>query len=168
MFYIFVQHFSNCDSGRFANFFIKSFGIIHVLGDFTSLCVPNNSDAVQWALCYLKCIYKCLVCNDHYSDVIMSAMSSQVTGVTSVYSTVCSGANQRKHQSSASLAFARGFPWKAVHSPHKGLVTRKMLSFDDVIMIIQMVCRIVFISRFTLIIQRYSWRYIYKFRSIKH
>ena len=44
----------------------------------------------------------------HYSDVIMSAMASQITGLTIVDSTVCSGADQRKHQSSASLAFVRG------------------------------------------------------------
>ena len=44
----------------------------------------------------------------HYSDVIMSAMASQITGVTIVDSTVCSGTDQRKHQSSASLAFVRG------------------------------------------------------------
>ena len=40
------------------------------------------------------------------------------------------GADQRKHQSSASLAFVR---WP-VNSPHKGPVTRKMFPFDDVIM----------------------------------
>ena len=39
----------------------------------------------------------------HYSDVIMSAMASEITGVLVVYSTVCSVADQRKHQSSASL-----------------------------------------------------------------
>ena len=43
-----------------------------------------------------------------YSDVIMSTMSSQITSLTIVYSTVYSGANERKHQSSASLAFVRG------------------------------------------------------------
>ena len=37
----------------------------------------------------------------------MSAMPSQITGVTIVGSNVCSSANQRKHQRSASLAFAR-------------------------------------------------------------
>ena len=43
----------------------------------------------------------------HYSDVIMSTMACQITGVSIVYSTVCSGADLRKHQSSASLAFVR-------------------------------------------------------------
>ena len=37
-----------------------------------------------------------------------SAMASEITGISIVYSTVCSGADQRKRQSSASLAFVRG------------------------------------------------------------
>ena len=48
---------------------------------------------------------------------------------------VYSGANQRKHQSSASLAFARGIHRWPVNSPHKGPVTRKIFPFDDVIML---------------------------------
>ena len=38
----------------------------------------------------------------------MSAMASQINSLTIVYSTLYSGADQRKHQSSASLAFVRG------------------------------------------------------------
>ena len=44
----------------------------------------------------------------HYSDVIMSAVVPQITSLTIVYSTAYSAADQRKHQSSASLAFVRG------------------------------------------------------------
>ena len=44
----------------------------------------------------------------HYDDVIMSAIASQITSLTIVYSIVYSDADQRKHQSSASLAFVRG------------------------------------------------------------
>ena len=43
----------------------------------------------------------------HYSDVIMNTMASQITGVSIVCPTVCTGADQRNHQSSASLAFVR-------------------------------------------------------------
>ena len=50
------------------------------------------------------------------------------------FSTVCSGAGQRKRQSSASLAFVRGSHQSPVNSPHKGPVTGKMLPVDDVIM----------------------------------
>ena len=44
----------------------------------------------------------------HYTDVIMTTMASQITSLTVVYSTVYSDADQRKHQSSASLAFVWG------------------------------------------------------------
>ena len=64
----------------------------------------------------------------------MSTMASQITSV-SIYLFVCSGADQRKHQSSASPAFVRGIRRWPVSSPHKGPVTRKLFPFDDVIML---------------------------------
>ena len=70
----------------------------------------------------------------HYGDVIMGAIASQITSLTVVYSTVYSDADQRKHQSSASLAFVREIHRGPVNSPHKWPVTRKMFPFDDVIM----------------------------------
>ena len=70
----------------------------------------------------------------NYSDVIMSTMASQITGVSSVCSTVCSGTGQIKLQRSASLAFVRGINRRPVNSPNKGTVARKMFPFDDVIM----------------------------------
>ena len=69
----------------------------------------------------------------HYNDVIIGAVAFQITSLPIVYSTVYSGADQRKHQSSASLAFVRGIHRWPVNSPHKGPVTRKMFPFDDVI-----------------------------------
>ena len=69
-----------------------------------------------------------------YDDVIMDTIASQITSLTSVYSTVYSGADHRKHQSSASLAFVWGIHRGPVNSPHKWPVTRKMFPFDDVIM----------------------------------
>ena len=73
----------------------------------------------------------------HYSDVIISAMPSQIIGVSIVCSTVCSGADQRQHQSSVSLAFVRGIHRWPVDFLRKGLVARKMLPFDDVIIMPQ-------------------------------
>ena len=61
----------------------------------------------------------------HDSDVMMSAMASQITSVSIVYST----ADQRKHQSSASLAFWRGIHRSAVISR-----TRASNAENDVIM----------------------------------
>ena len=65
--------------------------------------------------------------------IIISAMASQITGVSIVYSTIKCGTDQRQHQSSASLAFVRGIHRRPVNSPHKRPVTRKLFSFDDVI-----------------------------------
>ena len=55
----------------------------------------------------------------HHSDVIMGAMASQIISLTIVYSTVYSGADQRKHQSSASLAFVWEIHRWPVNSLHK-------------------------------------------------
>ena len=70
----------------------------------------------------------------HNSDVKMRAIAPQITGVSIVYSNACLCADQRKHQSSASLAFVRGIQRSPVNSPLKGPVTRKLFPFDDVIM----------------------------------
>ena len=70
----------------------------------------------------------------HYNGVIMGAITSLITSLTIVYSIVYSDADQRKHQSSASLAFVRRIHRGPVNSPHKWPVTRKMFPFDDVIM----------------------------------
>ena len=75
--------------------------------------------------------------SSHYSDVIMGSVASQITSLTIVYSTVYSDADQRKHQSSASLAFVRGIHRGPVNSPHKWPVMQKMFPFDDVIMLRQ-------------------------------
>ena len=78
----------------------------------------------------------CLGLNVHYNDVIMDTIASQITSLTIVYSTVYSDADQRKYQSSASLAFVRGIHRRPVNSPHTWPVTRKMFPFVDVIMLI--------------------------------
>ena len=70
----------------------------------------------------------------HYSDSIVSVMASQITSVLIVYSAIYSGADQRKHQSFASLAFVRGIHQWLVNFLHKGPVTRKIFPFDDIIM----------------------------------
>ena len=64
----------------------------------------------------------------------MGTIASQINSLTIFYSIVYSDADQRKHQSSASLAFVRGIHRGLVNSPHKWPVMRKMFPFDDVIM----------------------------------
>ena len=63
-----------------------------------------------------------------YSDIIISAMVSQIISLT-----IYSGTDERKAQSSASLAFVRGIHQWPVNSPYKGPVMR-LFPFDDVIM----------------------------------
>ena len=82
------------------------------------VCIPRSETFLIW----------------HNGDVIMGAIASQITSLSIVYSTVYSDADQRKHQSSASLVFVWGIHQGPVNSPHKWPVTRKMFPFDDVIM----------------------------------
>ena len=70
-----------------------------------------------------------------YNDVIMGAIASQITNLTIVYSIVYSDADQRKHQTSASLAFVR---WIHRWIPRtNGQLRGICFPFDDVIMIIR-------------------------------
>ena len=91
-----------------------------------------NSFFTQTMTCTLKTLFPNT--SSYYNDVVMSTMASQITNLTIVYSAVYSGADQRKHQSFASLAFVRRIHLRPVNSPHKWPVTRKMFPFYDVIM----------------------------------
>ena len=62
-------------------------------------------------------------------------MASQITSLMIVYSAVYSDTDERKHQSSVSLAFVRGINRWPVNW-HKGPVTRKMFPFGDVIRVV--------------------------------
>ena len=64
----------------------------------------------------------------------MSAMASQITSLTSVYSGVCSDADQKKTSKLRVTGLCEGNSPATGDSPHKGPVTRKMFPFDDVIM----------------------------------
>ena len=92
-----------------------------------------------------------------YITVTSCAIASQITSLTIVYSTVYSDADQRKHQSSASLAFVWGIHRGPVNSPHKWPVTRKMFPFDDVIMIILFLSCV--LSNHFLMTQVVNWKH---------
>ena len=64
----------------------------------------------------------------------MGAMVSQISSLTIVYSMVYSTVD-KKHHNASPLAFVRGIHRWPVNSPHKWPATRKMLPFDDVIMV---------------------------------
>ena len=122
MFFPWIFHFSKFKESimKFNDFFPRSW----------------NISKFQWSLRAVGTLiyghqnFKC-----HYTGVIKGAMASQITSLAIVYSTVCSDADQRKNQSSASLAFVRGIHRWPVNSPHKRPTPRKMFPFDDVIMV---------------------------------
>ena len=87
----------------------------------------------------------------------MGAIASRTISLTIVFSTVYSDADQRKHQSSASLAFVRGIHRGPVNSSHKWPVARKMFPFDDVIMIFVLSRFPLFISGTRVRHQRYHY-----------
>ena len=70
----------------------------------------------------------------HYNDIIMGTMASQTTSLTIVHSSVYSGADKRKHQSSASLTFVRGIQPVTSEFPAQMASNAEMFPFDDVIM----------------------------------
>ena len=103
----------------------------------TSIAQRSGDENITWcdtAIVFAFCYQLLTQLLEHYDDVIMSTLASQITSLTIVYSTIYSGADQSKHQSSASLAFVWGIHRGPVKSPHKWPVTRKMFPFDDVIM----------------------------------
>ena len=70
----------------------------------------------------------------HYTGIIMSAITPQITSVSIVCSVVCWGSDQIKLKNSVSLVFVRGIHRRPMNSLHKEPVTRKMFPFDNVIM----------------------------------
>ena len=90
--------------------------------DFKDIHNKNHSSAARLTI-------------SHYCDVIMGTMACASNHQPhDCLLNRSSGADQRKHQSSASLAFVRGIHLWLVNSPHKEPVMRKMFPFDDVIM----------------------------------
>ena len=120
---------------------------VQSFGDLNVMCPPHHyvyttlscsslssSSREDWVPVHGIYCHPIVTSCGHYCDVIMGAMASQITSPTIVCSNVYSGADQRKHQSSASLAFVRGIHRWPVNSPPKWPVTLKMFPFGDVIM----------------------------------
>ena len=103
-----VQDCSTCISGALAMELLQSCAKPSIYAFINWMYVGSLMDGVLF----------------HYSDVIMGVIASQITNLTIVNSTAYSDADQRKHQSSASLAFVRGIHRGPVNSPHKWPLTR--------------------------------------------
>ena len=95
--------------------------IIHMLHFVVFCCglVPVNVRIILLLIIYPQQ-------NRHCDDVIMGAIASVIASITIVYSTVSSDADQKEHQSTASLAFVWGIHRGPINSPHKWPVTQKI------------------------------------------
>ena len=124
--YIYIHISCKCDTNRAGHFTLDAHASIPVACGIKLQYIWK----ITKALLRLVLVMHMPIHVFHYSDVIMGAIASQYTSFTIIYSTVYSDSDQRKHQSSASLAFVWGNPrW-----PHKWPVTRKIFPFDDAIM----------------------------------
>ena len=100
---------------KFCIYLISTFNADYIcIPFFIVLCICFTCTAVDFDrftyTVYLgrKFMYEFYFNPLHYIDVIMTTMASQITSLTVVYSTVYSDRDQRKHQSSTSLAFVWG------------------------------------------------------------
>ena len=109
----------------------KIFYQMHVFCLIKILLINNSRERIRFLACRRDSFAR--------QNVVLSVMSSLIKlsllfSVSIACSTVCSGADQRKHHSSEWLAFARGSHRRPVDSHYKEPVKRKMFPFDDVIM----------------------------------
>ena len=119
-------------TGSFSDFCDLANKLLNIQLSYRWLGKPWHSHGVKAMITrdiYANELYSAWRCDGnvfriHYRDVIMGAIASQITSLTIVYSTVYSDADQRKHQSFASLAFVWGIHRGPGNSPHKWPVTR--------------------------------------------
>ena len=71
------------------NWIIRDTGLRYQKINLLSQPTAGTNTAIAWCLVQVVTSMKF-----HYSDVIMSAMASHITGVTIAYSTVCSDADK--------------------------------------------------------------------------
>ena len=112
---------------------VRTYSMIHE-------CHSYQSISLEGKLCHFDeiCITGCTP-SCHVFNFLLKWRHNErdgFSGASVVCSAVCLGADadQRKHQSSASLTFVRGIHRWPVDSLYKGPITRKMFPFDDVIM----------------------------------
>ena len=142
--WLYLNHFPYlCDGHSLSlSITVKRFSVLITTGCFPTSIVYIIIQEWSWfsevwdAICAV-CLRMSVTSHfKHWSEAIMSTMASRITSITIAYSTVYSGADQWKHQSSVLLVFVRGIHRWPVNSPRKGPVTRELFPFDDVIMMI--------------------------------
>ena len=113
-------------SGAEAVAFCENCGLISTIAVY--------APAMDWLGMYWDMFLRVFYMINHYNDVIMGMIASQITSLMIVFSSVYLDTDQRKHQSSVLLSFVWGVHRRPVNSPHKWPITRKMFPFDEVIM----------------------------------
>ena len=90
--------FRQCPRGRHVTTALPpvTFHLFPNMSQHRAPSIAHNIISAKYDRLFLYCV--------HYSDVIISAMPSQIT--TTVCSSLSSGAHQRKHRSSELLAFS--------------------------------------------------------------
>ena len=94
---------------------------------------PRRLYILQTVALFVAGELKLRFCSVHCSDVIISAMASQITGVLIVCSTLCSGANQTKTSKLRLTGLCEGNPPVNSGFPSQMASNGKTFPFDDVI-----------------------------------
>ena len=114
---------------------VRVYVFVYILLETVSIFKDETSDQSRY---FIHLIFRIVQIDDHQQNETLHWRHNDRDGVSNHQPRGCllnrSGADERKHQSSASMAFVRGNSPGPVNSPHKGPVTRKMFPFDDVIM----------------------------------
>ena len=93
------------------------------------LSLTSLSSAINWD-----------VGSVHFSDVTISAVASQLTGISSVYSTVCSGAHKRKKTITVPRHYCEGNSPVTGGFPSQRTSNAENVPFDDVIISYNKIC----------------------------
>ena len=110
------------------------FGVAWVRQETGLVTISSNTGALLIQSCPNAKHYSITIWCNHYNDVTTGAMASQITSLTVVYSTVCSG-RSKKTSKLRVTGLCAGISLGTGEFPHKWPVTRKMFPFDDVIML---------------------------------
>ena len=110
------------------------------------MLAPRRNQAITWTKLDFSAVKSCGIhckCSNSIIRISLHWRHNEqdgvsITSLTTVYPVAYSAAEQRKHQSFASLAFVWGILWWPVNYPHKRIVAWNMFPFDDVIMVTQL------------------------------
>ena len=117
--------------GVYLSFFFIKVNVFIILDPDPFISISRQGIAnFRWFYIIIDCRHDIYFCH-------MTVMASRITGQSPVCLTVCSDWHQTKVKGLRYYPFVRGIHWWPVDSPHKGTVTPKIVSLDDVIMTLE-------------------------------